>query len=80
MKQQAQVPALATAAVERLSVPQAAKYVGLSATTLNKMRCTGRGPRYLKLGSRIYYRRNDLDQYINANTVETTDSRGMAAA
>lgn len=62
----------------RLKGPDAAAYLGLSASTLEKMRHLGRGPRYLKVGGRIFYRRTDLDAYINAAVVETTDSRALA--
>lgn len=70
---------LAQAAADRMKVEAAAKYLGLSASTLNKMRGEGRGPRYMRLGSRIVYRRQDLDQYLNAGIVETQDSRAAAA-
>lgn len=68
------------AVADRLNVTQAATYVGLSASTLNMMRCQGKGPRYLKLASRVYYRKSDLDAYIAAGTVETEDSRRVATA
>ena len=38
----------------------------------------GRGPRYLKLGGRCFYRRTDLDAYMEAAVIETTDSRALA--
>lgn len=61
--------------VDRLKVKDAAAHLGLSESTLNAMRCEGRGPRYVRLGNRIFYRRADLDAYLEACTVETTDSR-----
>lgn len=42
--------------------------------TLANWRCAGVGPRYAKTRGRIYYRRCDLDAYINACTVETRDA------
>lgn len=71
-------PAVAAAVAERLRVTDAAKYLGLSVSTLDTMRSKGRGPRYLRIGSRIYYRRGDLDAYVEAGVVETTDSRAIA--
>lgn len=63
---------------DRMNVDQAAERLGLSRSTLEKMRHTGRGPRYVKLGGRVFYRRADLDAYIEGAIVETTDSRALA--
>lgn len=63
--------------LDRFTGPTAAKYLGLSKSTLEKMRMEGRGPRYLKLGGRCFYRRTDLDAYLEAAIVETTDSRAI---
>lgn len=60
---------------DRYNVAGAAEFLGLSASALNKMRGEGRGPRYMRLGNRIFYRRADLDAYLEACTVETADSR-----
>ncbi|WP_369913880.1 helix-turn-helix transcriptional regulator [Xanthomonas sp. NCPPB 3005] len=60
---------------DRMKVPDAAKHLGVSVSTLDKMRHEGRGPRYLKIGGRIFYRVADLDAYIDASVVETIDSR-----
>lgn len=61
----------------RLKGPEAAKYLGFSHSTLEKMRHEGRGPRYVKLGGRVFYRRADLDAYIEAAVIETADSRAI---
>jgi len=50
-----------------LRVPQAAEYVGLSKSYLDKARCTGTGPAYAKLGSTIIYSTDDLDAWVAAN-------------
>ncbi|WJI14953.1 helix-turn-helix domain-containing protein [Pseudoxanthomonas winnipegensis] len=65
-------------AAERLKGPDAAKYLGCSHSTLEKMRHEGRGPRYVKLGGRVFYRKSDLDAYVEAAVVETTESRAKA--
>jgi hypothetical protein len=45
-----------------LRTPQAAEYVGLSTSTLEKFRLTGNGPVYQKAGPKIVvYRIEDLD-------------------
>ncbi|PZU29897.1 MAG: hypothetical protein DI584_01415 [Stenotrophomonas sp.] len=63
---------------DRMTGQDAAAHLGLSKSTLEKMRVEGRGPRYLKLGGRCFYRRSDLDAYLEAAIVETTDSRALA--
>ncbi|UZW60270.1 helix-turn-helix transcriptional regulator [Lysobacter enzymogenes] len=62
-----------------MDTAQAAEMLGISKSTLDKKRCEGRGPRYIKLGSRVFYRQEDLDAYIAASVVETEDSRATAA-
>lgn len=36
---------------------------GLSVKTLQRWRCMSLGPTYLKLGNRVGYRQEDIDQY-----------------
>lgn len=48
-----------------LRVQDAATRVGLSVSTLNKMRCDGRGPRFIKLTGKIVgYAVEDLDAWV----------------
>ncbi len=47
-----------------LDTRQAGAYVGLSVKTLEKLRVTGRGPRYAKAGRRVIYDRRDLDEWV----------------
>lgn len=63
----------------RLDTEGAANHLGVSASLLNKQRCVGRGPRFLQVGSRIFYRVEDLDAYLNSCVVETVDSRRVRA-
>ncbi|RZZ84788.1 helix-turn-helix transcriptional regulator [Pseudoxanthomonas winnipegensis] len=63
---------------DRMAAAAAASYLGLSKSTLDKMRSQGRGPRYFRLGGRVFYRKADLDDYIKAGVVETADSRAKA--
>ena len=46
-----------------LSVKEAARFLGLSVSTLNKMRLNGNGPPYLKLGRRVLYDVHDLQAW-----------------
>lgn len=48
-----------------LNVKQAAARVGLSVSTLNKMRLDGSGSRFVKLGRRVLYDARDLDEWIS---------------
>lgn len=61
----------------RLDTQAAASWLGLSKSTLDKMRSEGRGPRYLRVGKRCFYRPADLDAYLEAAVVETADSRAL---
>ena len=47
-----------------MTVSQAADYLGLAVSTLNKWRCHGGGPVFIKMGRAVRYRAVDLDQYI----------------
>ena len=42
----------------------AAAYLGLGASTLEKLRMTGKGPVYLKIGRRCLYAQSDLDAWL----------------
>lgn len=53
-------------------VQGAAKYTGLSVSSLNKFRCFGSGPIYVKYARRVVYRMSDLDTWMDAKRVENT--------
>lgn len=60
----------------------AARYVGLSESTLAKLRLNGNGPMYCKLGRRVVYRPVDLDLWLQSRTVRDTsdaDARFLKA-
>jgi predicted DNA-binding transcriptional regulator AlpA len=51
----------------------AAHYLGLRPTSLEKLRLTGGGPRYIKLGVRaVGYDLADLDRWLEARKVAST--------
>lgn len=50
----------------RLDVKNAANYLGLKEKTLAMMRGNGTGPKFIKRG-RIFYFKDDLDAWINAD-------------
>jgi hypothetical protein len=65
----------------RLSVGAAADYVGLAQGTLNKLRLTGDGPRYLKLSphGRVAYDTADLDAWLETKRRLSTSEVSAAA-
>lgn len=63
---------------EFLDVDQAADYLKISASNLNKRRVAGTGPKYCKLGRRVIYRRTDLDAWISDNMRGSTSDIGIA--
>jgi len=57
-----------------LTVGQAAQYLGLAISTLNKWRCHGGGPTYIKMGRAVRYKQEDLDRFVNeARTSSTSE-------
>jgi predicted DNA-binding transcriptional regulator AlpA len=63
-----------------MRTPAASRYIGIAASTLNKMRLTGDGPLFVKVGPRaVAYRRSDLDAWLEVRVRRST-SDGPAAA
>lgn len=50
----------------RMDGKNAAAYLGLTEKTLAMRRASGTGPRFIKRG-RIFYYKEDLDQWLNEN-------------
>lgn len=50
----------------------AAEYLDLGVSTLNRWRGTGEGPPFVKIGSRVRYRRADLDAWLKQRIVNST--------
>ncbi|RUV07450.1 DNA-binding protein [Mesorhizobium sp. M1A.F.Ca.IN.020.03.2.1] len=59
-------------APKTLRTDGAARYVGLSVSTLEKLRLTGAGPEYIKLGRTVVYKPEDLDAWIDGNRRKST--------
>ena len=47
-----------------MTVKQAAEYLGLAVSTLNKWRCHGGGPVFIKMGRAVRYRVEDLENFL----------------
>ena len=51
-----------------LRTADAAEYIGLSSSLLEKLRCNGGGPVFRRLGQRrVVYAREDLDRWVSEN-------------
>jgi predicted DNA-binding transcriptional regulator AlpA len=59
-----------------LSPKEASAYMGrrLSVQTLAKMRLDGRGPRFVKLGSKVGYLRSSIDEWLKEHERASTSS------
>ena len=65
-----------------LTSKAAAHVVGLSESTLAKLRLNGNGPIYCKLGRRVVYRAADLENWLQSRTARDTsdaDARFLKA-
>ncbi|MCB1824337.1 MAG: helix-turn-helix domain-containing protein [Candidatus Competibacteraceae bacterium] len=56
----------------RMSAQDAAKYLGLSYKVLCNQRSQGIGPSFYKAGKFVFYRKNDLDQWLESCRVGST--------
>jgi excisionase family DNA binding protein len=63
-----------------LSTTQAAAHCGLSPRTLEKLRITGGGPPFAKLGRSVRYAPADLDEWIASARRRSTSDAGAGAA
>ena len=55
-----------------LNTHQAADEFGLSKSWLAKLRLTGNGPTYCKVGKRILYRRDEFQNWIESHAQKST--------
>jgi predicted DNA-binding transcriptional regulator AlpA len=61
-----------------IKTPAAAEYLGVSVAFLEKRRVYGDGPRFVKLGRAVAYRRADLDVWIETRTRRSTSEEAAA--
>lgn len=57
---------------ELLTPTEAANSLRTTVKALSVFRCRGTGPRFVKAGRKVLYRRADLDAYIAAGLREST--------
>jgi predicted DNA-binding transcriptional regulator AlpA len=60
-----------------LRTQEAARFLGLSPRTLEKHRTYGTGPRYTKLGGRVVYALDDLQEWANRGLKTSTSDPGL---
>ncbi len=65
---------------QMLRTPQAAQYLGISASSLNKYRVFGGGPVFCKVGRVVVYDPNDLDAWLASCRRTSTSDNGKEAA
>jgi len=56
----------------------ASQHIGLAVSTLEKLRCTGGGPKFCRLGRAVRYRLTDLEEYLAERVVSSTSEYGGA--
>lgn len=60
--------------IQLLTVDEAAQRLSISASYLNKLRCFGGGPIFVRLGKAVRYLPSDLDAWIKENKRTNTAS------
>jgi hypothetical protein len=63
----------------RMNTKNASTYTGLAEKTMAMQRCQGSGPKFVKRG-RVFYFKNDLDEWMNANGRMTSTAQAKHAA
>lgn len=62
-----------------LNVNEAADRLGVSVSYLNKLRLSGGGPAFVKIGARVAYDPADLSSWIDARKCQSTSEYGTPA-
>lgn len=63
----------------KLNNIEAAAHLGVRPNTLEVWRCKHKGPRYSKIGSRVLYDIDDLEEFFAARAVDTLESQPVSA-
>jgi hypothetical protein len=62
----------------RLDRANAARYTGFSVKTLAMHATAGTGPRFQKIGGRVFYRRDDLDAWLTSFRIVSSTAEARA--
>lgn len=57
-----------------LKPAEVASYLGTSVAALAQQRYRGRGPKFIKTGKLVRYRRSDIKAWLDANTRQQTSA------
>ena len=57
-----------------LNTAEAANYTRLGKPTLERLRVSGEGPVYAKLGGAVRYRKADLDEWVESRLTRSTSA------
>ncbi len=63
-----------------LTVREVASLIRVSKPTLDRWRTEGRGPRYVRVGTRVLYPKTEVERFLAENLVETAPFRPRASA
>lgn len=58
--------------VRCLKTKAASAYCGAGVSTFEKLRLTGKGPKYIKIGRAVVYRPEDLDKWLASKLRQST--------
>lgn len=58
---------------------EAADYLNIRPNTLEVWRCKHKGPRYSKIGTRVLYDVDDLEEFFKVRAVDTMESAVIPA-
>jgi excisionase family DNA binding protein len=62
-----------------LTQAEAARFLRLSERTLERLRVSGGGPKYVKIGRRVFYRQQDLEAWVADHLVGSTSEAEVGA-
>ena len=65
---------------KKLDTLEAAEYLGLGKSTLDKLRTTGGGPAFHKLGARVVYDPCDLEAWLSTHKRASTSAQAASVA
>jgi len=57
--------------------PKVARLIGITPGTLRAWRVIGKGPRYIKMGSSVFYKESEINAWIEEREFENTSQHGM---
>jgi hypothetical protein len=64
---------------ELMTQDEVAALFDITVPVLANWRCVGKGPRYVKLGGRVKYRKSDVEAFISASVRQSTCEATVAA-